>query len=97
MEQQQQLNLRENTKITDMDLKHRKYDTDTLIKNINNLDLKAILHTQKLTVEFCVDYLLNDDYMTCVEDEYYFMTDTVLFYQHHITMNDIIEYIKSKE
>jgi len=96
MEQQQQQRVKAE-RIATMDLNHNQYDMDILIKNINNLDLKTILYTQKLTVEFCVDYLLNDDYMTCVEDTYYFMADTILRHQPHLTMNDIIEYIKSKE
>jgi len=83
--------------IKNVDLFTQQFDIDTLVRNIDKLDLKTILRTQKLTVEFCVDYLMNDDYMSCVEDTYYFVANIIIFYQKHITMDDIIDYVKSKD
>lgn len=77
-------------KITDKDLYERQYSMETLIENIDELTMKIILMTQKLTAEFCVHYVLNEDYMTCVEDTYYFMTDKVLYYQKHLTEEDLV-------
>ena len=83
--------------ITNADLRKQQYNMDVLIKNIDDLSLKTILYTQKLTASFCIDYLLNDEYMTCVEDEYYFTMDKVLSYQTHLTEEQMIEYIKTKQ
>lgn len=76
-------------KITTRDLFNNKYDIQTLEHNIDELDLKAILRTQILTAEFCVKYILNDDYASCVEDTYYFTYDKVLLYQTHITKDNL--------
>ena len=76
-------------KITDRDLFTAKYDTKTLEDNIDDLDFKIILNTQILTAEFCVKYILNDDYASCVEDTYYFTDGKVLMKQTHLTQSDL--------
>ena len=53
-------------KINDQDLCKNKYDIDTLIRNINHLYIKTIVNTQILTSEFCVKYILDEKYMTCI-------------------------------
>ena len=83
-------------RITNKDLKHQNYDMDILKQNIDSLDMKTILHTQRLDAAFCVDYLLNEDYMECVEDTYYFTLCKVLLYQKHITEGEIMEYAEKK-
>jgi hypothetical protein len=76
-------------KITDKDLVLRQYDIQTLEHNIDDLDFKLLLRTQHLTAEFCVTYLLNDEYASCVEDTYYFTDDKVLSKQKHLTQEDL--------
>ena len=71
-------------KINDHMLRYHKFDIHTLEKNINNLSLKTLLYTQTLTAEFCVKYILDEKYASCVEDTYIDMGD-VLNAQPHIT------------
>jgi len=78
-------------KITTRDLLNNKYDIQTLENQIDNLDFKVLLRTQTLTAEFCVKYILNDDYASCVEDTYYFDYNRVLLHQSHLTENQLDE------
>lgn len=71
-------------KINDHMLRYHKFDIHILEKNINNLSLKTLLYTQTLTAEFCVKYILDEKYASCVEDTYIDMGD-VLNAQPHIT------------
>ncbi len=74
--------------LNDSMLRKRKYDISTLEKNINNLSMKTLLYTQNLTAEFCVKYILNDEYASCIEDTYICIGD-VLNAQKHLTVSDI--------
>lgn len=74
--------------INDQDLNKKKYSIEILENNINNLTITKILRTQKLTPEFCVKYILNDDYACCVEETYICDLD-VLRYQPHIKHSDL--------
>lgn len=71
-------------KIENNDLYYNKYTIEQLEENINNLEVRSLLSTQTLTPEFCVKYILSDDYASCVEDTYLYDYD-VLKYQKHIT------------
>jgi hypothetical protein len=65
-----------------------KYSIKILEKNIMNVSLKVLLQTQKLTPDFCVKYILSDDYSFTDSDS--FITDSyVLYYQPHITQEDL--------
>lgn len=74
--------------LSDAMLRNKKYDISALEKNINNLSTKTLLYTQKLTADFCVKYILNEQYASCVEDTYICIGD-VLTAQKHITLADI--------
>jgi hypothetical protein len=74
--------------LSDAMLRNKKYDISALEKNINNLSTKTLLYTQKLTADFCVKYILNYEYSSCVEDTYICIGD-VLNAQKHITLADI--------
>jgi hypothetical protein len=74
--------------LNDSMLRKKKYDISTLEKNINNLSMKTLLYTQNLTAEFCVKYILNDEYASCIEDTYICIGD-VLNAQKHLTVSDI--------
>lgn len=77
-----------NMLLNDTMLRNKKYDIFTLEKNIHNLSMKTILYTQNLTAEFCVKYILNEYYASCVEDTYICVGD-VLRAQKHLTLADI--------
>ena len=49
-----------------------------------------ILHTQHLTPEFCIKYILSEDYASCVEETYICDKD-VLYHQPHITQEQLME------
>ena len=76
-------------RINDQDLRKNKYDIDTLIHNINHLYIKTIVYTQILTAEFCVKYILDEKYMTCLEDTYLIDFNYVLQKQPHITKEEL--------
>ena len=74
-----------------------KYSIEYLKENIKHFSLLAILHTQTLTPDFCIEYLLmpNNKYAKDEEDEEIYINN-VLYWQHHITKEDLLhcEYMK---
>jgi hypothetical protein len=52
--------------------------------------MKTLLYTQDLTAEFCIKYVLNEKYASCVEDTFLSMGD-VLNAQKHITRGEIYQ------
>ena len=79
-----------------LDLRNIKYDIETLEKNIKHINIKTCVNTQVLTAKFCVKYILNEDYMSCIEDTYCIDKGYVLRRQSHLTDEDIMkEYAKN--
>ena len=77
--------------IQNSDLYKNLYDIDILIENIENLNLNVILKTQKLTIPFCVEYILNSKYQM-EQDEKYIGIDEIENTQPHINRNELIRY-----
>ncbi len=78
-----------------LNLRKIKYDIQTLEENVDNIHMKTCVNTQILTAEFCVKYVLNEDYMSCIEDTYCISYGYVLQRQPHLTKEDIFrEYAK---
>jgi hypothetical protein len=77
--------------ITDTDLINNKnfYDIDILEFNIKNLNKKILLSTQKLTPEFCIKYILDMDIDSGSEDSYIYDIDYILYFQKHITHEEM--------
>jgi len=75
--------------IDNSDLRINKYNIETLERNVDNLNMKTCVNTQVLTAEFCVKYVLNEDYMSCIEDTYCIDTGYVLKRQPHLTYEEI--------
>ena len=71
------------------DLYKKKYTMDVLEYNINNLQIKIILHTQILTADFCAKYILDELQATCTEDVYLIDFWYVLRHQPHITEKEL--------
>jgi hypothetical protein len=67
------------------------YSIDYLKENIKDFSLWAILHTQLLTPDFCVEYLLVPDnrYAKDEDDEDIYINN-VLYWQQHITKEDLL-------
>ena len=67
------------------------YTIEYLKENINDFSLWGILHTQTLTPDFCVEYLLVPDnkYAKDEEDEEIYINN-VLYWQRHITHEDLL-------
>ena len=76
--------------LNDSMLRKKKYDIEVLEKNIHNLSMKTLLYTQDLTAEFCIKYVLNEKYASCVEDTFLSMGD-VLNAQKRITRGEIYQ------
>ena len=68
------------------------YSITYLIENIKDFTLWAILHTQTLTPDFCVEYLLVPDnkYAKDEEDEEIYINN-VLYWQRHIVLEDLLQ------
>lgn len=75
--------------LTKEDLYNNQYDYETLKTNIYVVSLLDILKTQKLTVDFCVKYILNDDFHFSDEDNTITLK-MVKKYQKHISEIDWI-------
>ena len=74
----------------DLELNSNKYSIDILEKNIMNLDLIQILHTQHLTPDFCMKYILSGEYASS-DAERYLMYADVMEHQKHITKADLLQ------
>ena len=74
--------------LNDSMLRKKKYHIQLLEKNIHNLSMRTLLYTQDLTAEFCIKYVLNEKYASCVEDTFLSIGD-VLNSQKHITRSSI--------
>jgi hypothetical protein len=74
-----------NEKITNMDLIKNMYDINILQKNIEHLNKKIVLSTQKLDADFCVKYIYDGDIDSGSEDSYIFDKFYILERQNHIT------------
>lgn len=79
--------------IQDYDLRNKQYSIEILEKNIDNLTNKTLLYTQKLTADFCAEYILNEEYACCVEETYINFYD-VLQAQKHITKTELYDAIQ---
>jgi len=67
------------------------YSVAYLKENINDFSLLAILHTQTLTPDFCVEYLLVPDnkYAKDEDDEDIYINN-VLYWQRHISKEALL-------
>ena len=64
------------------------YSINLLEQNIHNLNKKILLATQKLTVEFCIKYILDLDIDNGSEDSYIYDVDYILDFQKHLTRQE---------
>ena len=78
--------------ITNSNLRQSKYSIQELEKNINNLNMKTIVNTQKLTIEFCVKYILNEDYAQCNEEVDILTIGYVMYNQPHLNEIELTKY-----
>ena len=78
------------TILTDQDLIMNKnaYSIKELEASVNNLSVKYLLNYQKLDVEFCAKYILNDYCATCQEDTYICSGD-ILLKQPHLNREEL--------
>lgn len=68
-----------------------KFPINILEQNIHNLNKKILLATQKLTVEFCIKYILDLDIDNGSEDSYIYDVDYILDFQKHLTRQEFKE------
>jgi len=81
--------------ITNSNLRQYKYSIEELEKNIDNLNMKTIVNTQKLTVEFCVKYILNENYAQCNEEVDLLTIDYVMYNQPHLNAIELSKHYYS--
>ena len=75
-------------RITDRDLLNpnnkNKYSMDEIMENLDHLNVKFLLHTQILTEDFCVEYILDMRMNSGDEDSYLLCEDYILGKQPHL-------------
>jgi hypothetical protein len=75
--------------ITKEDLYNNQYDYETLKANIYAVSLIDILKTQILSADFCVKYILNENFQLTDEDQGITL-EMVKKYQPHILNLDMV-------
>ena len=75
--------------ITTDDLYKNLYNYETLKEHVYVVSLLDIVKSQKLSAEFCVKYILNENFQFTKEEQS-ITVDTVLTYQPHITLLDLV-------
>jgi hypothetical protein len=78
--------------ISDSDLCNETYSIDVLKKNINNLNKKVVLSTQKLTAQFCVKFILDSAIDSGSEACGIYTKEHILRRQPHITNEEFDKY-----
>lgn len=83
--------------ISDSDLCNESYSLDVLRKNINNLNKKVVLRTQKLTAQFCVKFILDTAIESGTQENGVYTKEHILIMQPHITNEEFdkcyLEYV----
>jgi len=82
-------------KITDSDLllpeNKNKYSMDEIMENLDHLNVKFLLHTQILTEDFCVEYILDMRMNSGDEDSYLLCESYILEWQPHLNEKLFLE------
>jgi hypothetical protein len=80
------------THITDRHLMNRPYlySVKELAHNMDHLNKKLVLSTQRLTAEFCIQYIWDTSIDGGSEDTYLFDFDYILDFQTHLKKEDLI-------
>ena len=76
------------SKISNIDLYHHNFPINILEANIDSLDLFTLIKTQKLTYDFIIKYVLNEEHQITPEEKTIDMYDVVR-YQSHIDINEL--------
>lgn len=83
--------------ISDSDLCNESYSLDVLRKNINNLNKKVVLRTQKLTAQFCIKFILDTTIESGNQESGVYSKEHILRMQPHITNEEFdkcyLEYV----
>jgi len=79
------------TPITNSTLRQHKYLIEELEKYIDNLNMKTLVNTQKLTIDFCVKYILNEEYAQCNEELDLLTPYYVLYNQPHLNKEELFD------
>ena len=87
--------------ISDSDLPNGIYSIAVLKKNINNLNIKVVLSTQKLTPQFCIKYILDTSIDSGSETCGVYTKEHILRRQPHIASEEFdkcyMEYVNASE
>ena len=79
------------TPINNSTLRQHKYLIEELEKYIEYLNMKTLVNTQKLTIDFCVKYILNEEYAQCNEEVDLLTIDYVLYNQPHLDKAELLD------
>tara|TARA_B100000524_G_scaffold16219_1_gene8671 strand:+ start:6869 stop:7135 length:267 start_codon:yes stop_codon:yes gene_type:complete len=77
-------------KLTNNDLKNNQYDMKILEENIDNLELDVILSTQTLTLDFIVNFILDEKNQKTTKEKDIDL-QTILCDQPHISKEDLLK------
>ena len=78
-------------RITNYDLHQKKFTEDILVNNIDHLNPKTIINTQKLSAAFCIEYILcMENIDSGDEDSYLFDIPYILSKQPHLKKEELL-------
>lgn len=77
--------------ITNSTLRQYKYSIEELEKYINELNMKTLVNTQILTIDFCVRYVLNENYAQCNEEIDLLTVVYVAYRQPHLDESELLD------
>ncbi len=83
-------------KITNSDLHKMQFTEDILVKNIDNLNAKTIVNTQKLSPAFCIEHIVcMENIDSGDEDSYLFDIPYILSKQPHLKEEKLLSELLS--
>ena len=77
--------------ITNSTLRQYKYSVEELEKYITDLNMKTLVNTQILTIDFCVRYVLNENYAQCNEEIDLLTVLYVAHRQPHLDKSELLD------
>ena len=87
----QKIDLINDVEINNLSMYKYQYDLQTIISNIDKLDMKVIIMTQRLTIDFIIDYIINDE---DIMEESYASLYFIFNCQKHLDVDELYKQVK---
>ena len=87
----QKIELINDVEINNLSMYKYQYDLQTIISNIDKLDMKVIIMTQRLTIDFIIDYIILDE---DIMEESYASMYFIFNCQKHLDIDELYKKLK---